>query len=111
MSPEAEHDASRYGHGISDHEDGILLHIATGPWQVRHWTGSPDSLWPEDRRSYWIASVWARCGRGLTWKVDPPAGGGPRPCGTCRLSDDEIAARHTRLRPVRPAEAGHAHPH
>lgn len=100
MSPDAEHDASLHGHGVSDHEDGVLVHIAAGPWTVRHWAGNPDGLWPEDRLSYWIASVSARCGRGLTWKCGPPADGRPRPCGICRLSSTDIAARHTRLRPT-----------
>jgi hypothetical protein len=100
VSPDAEHDAALYGHGTSAHEDGHFVHIASGPWKARYWAGNPDSLWAEDRVSYWIANVSARCGRGLTWKSGPPTDGGPRPCRACRLSRTEIAARHTQLRPA-----------
>ncbi|TLQ39216.1 hypothetical protein [Streptomyces marianii] len=98
MSPDAEHDASLYGHGVSDHEDGVLVHIAAGPWQIRYWAGTPSSLWPEERDGCWMASVWARCGRGLTWKSGPPSATTARPCPACLLSDAAISARQTRIR-------------
>ncbi|MCX4826618.1 hypothetical protein OG883_44060 [Streptomyces sp. NBC_01142] len=98
MSPDAEHDAALYGHGVSAHEDGHYVHIAAGPWSTRYWTGNPDSLWAEERADYWIASVWGRCGRGLTWKSGPSSATTPRSCPTCVLSDAAISARHTRIR-------------
>ncbi|MFD4526622.1 hypothetical protein ACFWP7_22355 [Streptomyces sp. NPDC058470] len=98
MSPDAELDAALYGYGVSDHEDGHYVHIAAGPWSTRHWAGNPQSLWAEERASYWISSVWSRCGRGLTWKTGPPTATTPRPCPACPLSNTDIAARHTRIR-------------
>ncbi|MFF9436726.1 hypothetical protein ACF1BP_23670 [Streptomyces sp. NPDC014735] len=98
MSPDAARDAARYGYGVSAHEDGHYVHIAAGLWSTRYWAGNPQSLWAEERASYWISSVSARCGRGLTWKSGPPTAAAPRPCPTCPLSSTDIAARHTRIR-------------
>ncbi|GGU39025.1 hypothetical protein [Streptomyces violascens] len=102
MSPDAELDTALYGHGVSDHEDGHYVHIAGGPWSTRFWPGHPDSLWSEDRASYWISSARARCGRGLAWKSGPPSDTTARPCPSCRLSGAELRARHTQLRPTEP---------
>ncbi|MEO3976742.1 hypothetical protein [Streptomyces sp. CAU 1734] len=102
MFHDAEHDSAQYGYGISRHDDGVLVHIAAGAWSVRYWPGNPDSLRTEERTGYWIASVWGRCGRGLTWKSGPPESGGPRPCPACGFSRAELAGRRTRVRPTRP---------
>ncbi|MFB8406792.1 hypothetical protein [Streptomyces sp. NPDC055912] len=96
MSTEADLDAARFGYGVSDHDDGVYVHIAAGLWTPRYWRGHPDSLWPEDRVSLWITSAWARCGRGLTWKWGPPGWAGPRACGSCLRTP----ARQARIRPA-----------
>jgi hypothetical protein len=95
---DAEQDAARHGHGVSSHDGGLFVHIAAGPWEIRWYPGNPGSLWSEDRAGEWITSAPARCGRGMTWKVSPPAADGARPCPHCPLSAAQIAARATRLR-------------
>ncbi|MFG2211949.1 hypothetical protein [Streptomyces sp. NPDC048638] len=98
MSPDAELDAVLYGHGVSHHEDGHYVHIAATAWSTHFWPGHPNSLWAEERASYWISSARARCGRGLSWKSGPPSTSTARPCPTCPQSNTAIAARHTRIR-------------
>ncbi|MEW1760344.1 hypothetical protein AB0393_28020 [Streptomyces cyaneofuscatus] len=99
MSPDAELDAARYGHGVSDHDDRHFVHVAAGPWAARFWPGNPESLWAEHRTGYWISSASARCGRGLTWKSGgTPSESTARPCPTCQLSNAALAARLTRIR-------------
>ncbi|MFK0047979.1 hypothetical protein ACIQU4_28600 [Streptomyces sp. NPDC090741] len=80
--------AESFGHGVSYHDGGRLLHLAATPWRYDSWAGAPRSPFPELRLPCHIQAAQARCGRRLTWQSGTPLPDEARPrCSTCFTAD------------------------